>query len=95
MSKDRGGPAFPSKAYFPATGGMTRRQYYAAHAPVTLADAITWQQALHPTHRLNRTGDGSPQFEIAWLAVLAKMRFAYADAMLAHEEQEEQEVENG
>lgn len=52
--------------------GMTLRDYFAAHAPIGVADA---NEAFYREHGLNaRTSE--------MLDVLARLRIAYADAML-------------
>lgn len=81
MSKDNGGPAFPladSNAEYMNTSrqecnGMTLRHYYMAHAPFTLNDARTAAYAI---------GGPSPSGE-QLIELLAQMRAAYADAMIA------------
>jgi hypothetical protein len=48
MNKETGGPAFPcyefkeSYGQMMAVGGMTLRDYFAVHAPITYQDAIEW-----------------------------------------------------
>jgi hypothetical protein len=86
MSKDNGGPAFPSKASGPGVAqalgmgvpvsdchGMTLRQYYMAHAPFTLDDARYVAEAVGGK---NVTGEGL-------IKIIVNMRADYADAMLA------------
>ena len=73
---ETGGPAFPHKiedaweeTY---TAGMTLRDYFAAHAPIGVADA---NEAFYRTHGRNpRTSE--------MLDTLAGLRSMYADAML-------------
>lgn len=73
MSKvDDGGPAFPVVGN-PETdrceSGMSLRNWFAGNAPISMGDAYA-------------TFDGPrPTYEDVF-AVLAKMRFAYADAMI-------------
>jgi hypothetical protein len=52
-------------------GGMTVRQYFAAHAPITFSDAVAYH-------------DGAASYEQT-LKTLAQMRLAYADATIAAE----------
>lgn len=72
-----GGPAFPTEpVYGPdykpdRCNGMSLRQYYAAHAPITIAEAAIAFQG----------PDAEASYERI-IGVLAKMRFAYADAMI-------------
>jgi hypothetical protein len=63
--------AFPQSA--DCSGGLTKREYYAACAPITLEDA---RESLRDSGYFNVT-DGQV------LRRLAKMRFEYADAMAA------------
>ena len=73
-----GGPAFPTENAM-RTGpsscryeGMTMRDYFAAHAPIDVADA---NEAFYRTHgRSPRTSE--------MLDTLAGLRSMYADAML-------------
>lgn len=48
--------------------GMTLRDYFAAHSPMVFADAVNYHE--------------TPVSYEKTLETLAKMRFAYADAML-------------
>lgn len=82
MSTDNGGPAFPTteanytREY--SDTGMTMRDYFAAKAPITTMDAMvacgfdTASIGTLSTESLRTT-----------LKMLAIMRGAYADAMLA------------
>ena len=81
MSKNDGGQAFPipgcslpnGEMQWPE-GGMSRREYFAAHAPITFEDAVN----------LIETADPNTDKERAIImAILCLMRFEYADAMLA------------
>lgn len=89
MSKNNGGPAFPVANYDHQTfqtetveehrrllSGMTLRDYFAAHAPITFQDAV-W--VLIKQEDRDFTGA-----EI--LEMLALMRIGYADAMLKERE---------
>lgn len=86
---DDGGPAFPRSGHYPdmrsmaiddlreardyiATPqeGMTLRDYFAVHAP-TMGD---WGEAMQRAE--------SPHGECDAVAILARWRYAYADAML-------------
>lgn len=74
MSKDNGGPAFPSHGSMGEVvcEGMTLRQYYMAHAPFTLDDARYVAEAVGGK---NVTGEGL-------IKIIVNMRVDYADAML-------------
>ncbi|MCK5612082.1 hypothetical protein KAR91_59980 [Candidatus Pacearchaeota archaeon] len=63
--KDEGGSVFPN--------GLTKREYFAAHAPITLEDAEKY---------LFSTGVKETKFGLI-LSILADLRFDYADAMIA------------
>jgi len=83
MSKDNGGPAFPihpgaamDGQLVRETQGMTLRDYFAAHAPITLQDAIWAMQQIGETVK---TGEELITF-------FAQLRLAYADAMLKERE---------
>lgn len=72
--KDDGYPAFPvTNINFPnGTEGISRRDYFAAHAPITLQDAID-----------TKPKESQQQFSYGGaLRVLSQMRYAYADEML-------------
>lgn len=75
MISDDGGPAFPTSeehGFNSGAPGMTLRDYFAAHAPIGVADA---NEAFYREHGRNaRTSE--------MLDVLARLRIAYADAML-------------
>lgn len=78
-TQNDGGPAFPvpNDANVNCQEGMTLRDYFAAHAPVTLQDA-RYACSYHGY------GEGWSDAErAASVAVLALMRFEYADAMIA------------
>lgn len=77
MSKENnGGPVFPTTfENFKLTQsgtGISMRDYFAAHAPITLEDAKKALVAIGEIDAL-----GSEQ-----LKLLADMRFSYADTML-------------
>lgn len=57
--------------------GMTLRQYYAAHAPITIRDAVDY---LGAKGEIN-SGEVTPKVRECF----ARMRFEYADAMIAAE----------
>lgn len=76
--------AFPSRVDEPMLGGgsyrndrpgMTLRDYFAAHAPVTFAEALAACTGTMPALSDTDTRD------FAW-KVLASLRYEYADAML-------------
>ena len=83
---DDGGAAFPRSAFSPgyssrfendAAKGASVRDYFAAHAPITVQDAISVQA---PNKHL---ADLSyPEIKLI-METLAGIRFAYADAMIA------------
>jgi hypothetical protein len=73
----------PNPAAFPlglqpdfhlAQAGMTQLEYYAAHAPIGFNEAV---QALGTYPNLQSDRD-----RVAFIAVWARLRFEYADAML-------------
>lgn len=75
-NQQNGGPAFPTLeahvGFNLGKPGMTLRDYFAAHAPIGVADA---NEAFYREHGRNaRTSE--------MLDVLARLRIAYADAML-------------
>lgn len=86
---ETGGPAFPSieqtdewsenqGGYVPkfyTEGGMTLRDYFAAHAPITFDDIRgIMGSSFDPSRDMDR---------LAIIAVLAHARAEYADAMIA------------
>lgn len=78
MIDKTGGPAFPlplgNAQIDKSVQGMTLRQYYAAHAPITLVDA---QNAIKlEGGNIHLTGGQVLKF-------LALMRWRYADDMIA------------
>jgi hypothetical protein len=86
MTKQKtGGPAFPASSGWDSQGnwcrnytdneGMTLRDYFAAHAPITLTDAVEFLD----TYGGEVTGPWPPQ---KVLRTLADLRVEYADAML-------------
>lgn len=80
MSEKDGGPAFPrliermDNLGNSIDMGMSLRDYFAAHAPITLDDIELWR-------------DGDPRCQIIptieRIQILANLRGEYADAMLA------------
>lgn len=76
MSNDNSGPAFPREDYQTngcgGQEGMTLRDYFAAHAPITLAEAWEYFNNMH--NRRPRPSEA--------ITMLANLRGAYADAML-------------
>jgi hypothetical protein len=91
MNRRDGGPAFPGmqtglavpielvdqvKAVKIPHNGMSVRDYFAAHAPIDLADARNqW-------HKMHGSGSRQPSMQDI-LALLALLRGEYADAMTA------------
>jgi hypothetical protein len=74
-NQNTGGPAFPSTHPHGQDEGMTLRDYFAAHAPITLTDAVEFLD----TYGGEVTGPWPPQ---KVLRTLADLRVEYADAML-------------
>lgn len=73
-----GGPAFPTPRYERGdmySLGMTLRDYFAAHAPITYQDAIGWLDC----HGGEVVGPWNPE---TVMAVLVDLRNDYANAML-------------
>lgn len=89
MTHDNGGLAFPGMKAERVAGerilvpvlGMTLHDYFMAHAPITLQDALN---AMEAQNVLPRSVDNS-------IAQLAKMRGMYADAMIAEKRRIEEE----
>lgn len=78
-----GGPAFPADQH--AVAGMYLRDYFAAHAPTTMQDAIDLLSMLGEKDPMRRGGD--------LLRTMAQMRYAYADAMLSESTDSEQDAD--
>ena len=76
-NKKTGGPAFPvtEEALMRKLSGMTLRDYFAAHSPITLTDAVEFLD----TYGGEVTGPWPPK-EV--LRTLADLRIEYANAML-------------
>jgi hypothetical protein len=77
-NKKTGGPAFPTPRYERGdmySLGMTLRDYFAAHSPITLTDAVEFLD----TYGGEVTGPWPPK-EV--LRTLADLRIEYANAML-------------
>lgn len=89
MSKDMSGPAFPiplnageNYSGHGIADGMTLREYFAAHAPITYNEALAhWYGAP------DREKGSSPMVSDV-VAMLRLMRYAYADEMLAGREKD-------
>lgn len=81
--KNTGGPAFPSHGSMGevAHEGMTLRDYFAAHAPITLTDAVEFLD----TYGGEVVGPWRPE---KVLQTLAELRVEYADAMIAARSQQ-------
>lgn len=92
MNRRDGGPAFPgmqqglvvpvelagqAQAVTIQQNGMSVRDYFAAHAPITLEDARNHWKRTDPKY-----GGNWPDMCVL-LAVLAKLRGEYADTMVA------------
>lgn len=79
----RGGVGFDGADVKPGTrvtyAGLSRREYFAAHAPFTISDARQWLE-------LAEIYDHTPTLIFE---ALAKMRWDYADAMLAARTEEQ------
>jgi len=89
-ARNDGGPAFPAPletalmaGLKPSNGalGMTLRDYFAANAPITVADAMV---AVAADSASIGTLQKSARARV--MAMLAEMRLEYADAMLAARE---------
>lgn len=86
---DNGGPAFPSlrennnpaMPLIAGAEGLTMHDYFMAHAPITLQDAIN---AMGAQNVFPRSIDNT-------MAQLAKMRGIYATAMIAEKRKIEEE----
>ena len=77
-NQNTGGPAFPTPRYERNdmySLGMTLHDYFAAHAPITLTDAVEFLD----TYGGEVTGPWPPQ---KVLRTLADLRVEYADSML-------------
>jgi len=92
--KDDGGPAFPlpisvgpsGDVYHAAawaSGGMSLRDYFAAHAPQHRVEFDTIDQMLDFLGTKNVTPGGMVGNAIDAAKVQAKLAYIYADAMLA------------
>ena len=67
-----GGPAFAAVAENRLQTGMSLRDYFAAHAPITTADAMRQLES-----------QGAKEYNgVQLMKMLAQMRGAYADSML-------------
>lgn len=72
--KNTGGPAFPSHGTMGEVTceGMTLREYFAAHAPITMSEA---ELAIKAIGEVNYTGEQI-------MKMLCTLRWLYADTML-------------
>lgn len=90
MKKEDGGCAFPGTAenyILEGEAGMSLRDYFAAHAPIKLIDA---NESLHQdpgaAKFVKLSNDVFPMTML--VKELARMRGAYADAMIAERQGE-------
>ena len=77
MKMKHGGPAFPfptSSGAIVGLTGMSMRDYFAAHAPISIRDVMS----LMPSMDINQHSDRH-----AVCSILARLRVEYADAMIA------------
>jgi hypothetical protein len=84
LKTNDGGPAFPHAAQAPewnGCAGMTLRDYFAAHAP-TGDDGVTTPQTIKELEEFIGIPSGTYKWLVHWPIVVAKARYAYADAML-------------
>ena len=91
MSKDTSGPAFPEMAH-PAHGygsvesvkpGMTRRQHYASTCPLTYTEVAGMLGFTIHASTKPMSAHARKEFFDTW----ARLRFEYADSMLAAEQE--------
>ncbi len=69
----KGALAFPGKVQY--AGGMSLRDYFAAHAPITYQDAYEWLECYG--------GECvGPWPSKSVMETLVRLRFEYADAMI-------------
>lgn len=83
-----GGPAFPElgnvghNSDWQSENGMTLREYFAAHCPITMREAYeTWRHSGNVLYGLSYSTERRGFME--WWAII---RFEYADAMIAARE---------
>lgn len=96
MAKDTSGPAFPSPEYSNPAGdwmagpffGMTLRQYFAAHAPQPTEDEIKAEMEVDRLANPHNEPYFNKKQRRSRLEIICDLRYAYADAMLAHEANE-------
>jgi hypothetical protein len=83
MDTKNGGPVFPSIMSGPnnMTGGMSLRDYFAAHAPQPTDNEIGSQQSIDRSRNPHNDGPPKPQLR-SREQVIAFLRYQYADAML-------------
>lgn len=85
-ARNDGGPAFPdpgraqsAKQRETLTGtGITARDYFAAHAPISVQDAL-----ISAGFDTSSIGTLPREFRIEIMNLLAEMRMDYAEAMIA------------
>ena len=76
---DDGGPAFPEDGV--STPGMSLRDYFAIHAPPPKDSDIEFQGKLD--HQANPHGDSYKPKRRNLQEIIADLRYAFADAMIA------------
>lgn len=85
--KKDGGPAFPDGGQYDYTGGMTLRDCFATHAPVTCIDANqSLLQQPDAARFASCDHDGAMPMPLI-MKELVRLRWEYADAMLAAREE--------
>jgi hypothetical protein len=78
---DNGGPAFPQSGDQYADGGMLIRDYFAIHAPEPTVDQIETEAGRD--RGVNPHGDLYKPRRRSRLEIIADLRYAYADALIA------------
>ena len=81
---DNGGPAFPSQTNDfgeMISGGMTLRQWFATHAPEPSSEEV--QHEMQRDINLNPYNDYHKPPRRGKLQIIAELKYAYADAMIA------------
>lgn len=78
MITNTGGPAFPAHKNWRIDSGMTLRDYFAAHAPITIEDAMLVAGLDCSAFGMLPLGK-----RMDVMVALANMRGTYADAMIA------------
>ena len=85
LVRDDGGAAFPQSGYerWAPEGGMSLRDYFAAHTAITLDDyGVPYAESIVGRKMPDFAADPSGN-QLFWAEFGARMRYAEADAMLA------------